>query len=449
MSSHRPTSMRMYGPAAKLRWFAGYIAVLLLPFLLTWFVLRGSRIRPGEGLALSAGIVGFSALAVAVVLPARLRRLVATFGIETVLRIHRVIAMLAGVLVLVHVVVVLFVDPRGLHIFELWHTTWAARAATASTAALVLMISLAIRRRRRQPRYEGWRLVHNGLAAIVLAGAWLHVWFLGHLVHHPLLGGWFVLVGGLAAGLAARRWIWLPLQARRNVYSVETVRPEPGDAVTLVLRADGHDGMQFHAGQFAWIKIGSTPFVFEEHPFSVASTAEHPEHVEFTIKALGDFTELVSALRPGRRVYLDGPYGGFTIEGHTASEGFVMIAGGVGITPLLSMLRTLADRGDQRRHRLIVGARTEDRMLLRPSIDELRGRLNLKVIEVVESPGDQWRGEVGRIDVHLLSRVLPRRARHLDYFLCGPPTMVSGICEDLRDLGVPLRRVHTELFSSV
>lgn len=126
-----------------------------------------------------------------------------------------------------------------------------------------------------------------------------------------------------------------------------------------------------------------------------------------------------------------------------------MIAGGVGITPLLSMLRTLADRGDQRRHRLIVGARTEDRMLLRHSIDELRGRLNLKVIEVVESPGDQWRGEVGRIDLHLLSRVLPRRARHLDYFLCGPPTMVSGICEDLRDLGVPLRRVHTELFSSV
>lgn len=449
MPSHRPVPMRMYGPAAKLRWFAAYVAILLLPFSLTWFVLHDSRVKPGEGLVLSAGIVGFSALAVAVVLPARLRRLVATFGIETVLRIHRVVAMLAGVLVLVHVVVVLFVDPRGLRIFELWHTTWAARAATVSTVALLLMISLAVLRQRRQPRYEGWRLVHNGLAAIVLAGAWLHVWLLGHLVRHPLLGGWFVLVGLLVAGLAARRWIWLPLQARRNVYSVEEVRPEPGDAVTLVLRADGHSGMRFHAGQFAWIKIGTTPFVFEEHPFSVASTAEHPERVEFTIKALGDFTELVSALRPGRRVFLDGPYGGFTIEGRTASEGFVMIAGGVGITPLLSMLSTLADRGDPRRHRLIVGARTADRILLRRNIDGLRGRLNLKVVEVVDSPDADWTGEVGRIDTELLSRVLPRRARHLDYFLCGPPTMVAGICQDLRDLGIPLRRIHTELFSSV
>jgi len=304
-------------------------------------------------------------------------------------------------------------------------------------------------RQRRQPRYEGWRLVHNSLAAVVLGAAWLHVWWLGHLVQHPLLAAWFILLGLLVAGLAARRWIWLPRRARRNAYSVETVRPETGDAVTLVLRADGHRGMQFHAGQFAWIKIGGSPFVFEEHPFSVASTAEHPERVEFTIKALGDFTELVSALRPGRRVYLDGPYGGFTIDGHAASEGFVMIAGGVGITPMLSMLRTLADRGDQRRHRLIVGARTENRILLRPQVGELRGRLNLKVIEIVESPRQGWPGEVGRIDVDLLSRVLPRRARHLDYFLCGPPTMVAGICEDLRELGVPLHRIHTELFSSV
>ena len=61
--------------------------------------------------------------------------------------------------------------------------------------------------------------------------------------------------------------------------------------------------------------------MFEEHPFSIASTAEHPERMEFTIKALGDFTELLGALRPGRRVFLDGPYGGFTIEGMRTHQG--------------------------------------------------------------------------------------------------------------------------------
>ena len=87
--------------------------------------------------------------------------------------------------------------------------------------------------------------------------------------------------------------------------------------------------------------------------------------------------------------------------------------------------------------------------MLRPQITNLAHRMNLKVIEVVEAPAASWRGETGRIDEDLLSRVLPRRVRNLDYFLCGPPAMVADICENLRDLGVPLRRIHTELFSSV
>jgi ferredoxin-NADP reductase len=77
--------------------------------------------------------------------------------------------------------------------------------------------------------------------------------------------------------------------------------------------------------------------------------AEHPDAKEFTIKALGDFTELLIGLRPGRRVYLDGPHGQFTIDG-VRSSGFVFIAGGVGITPMMSILRTLADRGDWAHH---------------------------------------------------------------------------------------------------
>ena len=447
--SRRRVSARVYGPLARLGWFLLYLAVLLVPLLLTWTVVGSPGTDPGEAIALSAGLVGFSALVVAVALPARLPRLIGTFGIETVLVIHRLIALIAVAMVLVHFGAVLFEDPRGLTILDLRQTTWAARAAVASTAALILLVVLAVRRPRRQPRYEGWRLVHNALVAIVLTTAWLHVWFLRHLTSHPLLALWFVLSGLLVVGLAARRWILLPLRSGKRAYVVEEVRPVPGDGVTLTIRADGHSGVPFDAGQFAWLKIGSTPFVFEEHPFSIASTAEHPERMEFTIKALGDFTELLGALRPGRRVFLDGPYGGFTIEGLDDAPGFVLIAAGVGITPLLSMLRTLADRGDHRRHLLIVAARTENQLMLRPEIDQLRGRLKLRVVEVLSDPGPGWTGEIGRISAELLSRYLPRRPHRLHYFICGPQPMVSAVSHELSELGIPLRRIHTERFGAV
>ncbi|MFF0268193.1 ferric reductase-like transmembrane domain-containing protein [Kribbella sp. NPDC004536] len=448
MSRHR-VSARLHGPLARLAWFLWYVAVLLIPLFLARQVIEPPDTSAGGAVELSAGLVAFSALVVAVALPARLPWLIAAFGIETVVTVHRLIALVAVVLVLVHFVAVLVVDPRGLSILDLAHTTWAARAAVVSTLALVLVVFLALRRPHRQPRYEGWRLVHNGLVGIVVLTAWLHVWWLRHLVSHLVLAVWFVVSGLVLVGLAARRWIWLPVRAGRFAYVVVSVRAVSGDGVTLVIQADGHRGLPFEAGQFVWLKIGSTPFVFEEHPFSIASTAEHPERMEFTIKALGDFTELLVALRPGRRVFLDGPYGGFTIEGLDDAPGFVFIAAGVGITPLLSMLRTLADRGDQRLAWLIMSARTQYDLMLRPEVSEVRARLKLKVIEVVSAPEPGWIGAVGRIDRVFLDQVLPRRAQQLHYFLCGPTAMVTSVGRDLAELGVPLRRIHTERFGAV
>jgi predicted ferric reductase len=449
MIRRRTATTHVHGPAARFGWFLLYLEALLVPLALTWLSLGPSDLNLGEAIALSLGLVAFSALVVAVILPARVSPLIAAFGIETIHRIHRSIAKAAVVLVLLHLVAVLIEDPRGFTIFDLRHTTWAARVATCSTLALILLVVLAITRPRRQPRYEGWRLVHNALAGVVLLTAWLHVWWLRHLISKPLLAVWFFGTGLLMAALAVRRWLWLPLRASRRSYLLEEVRHEPGDGVTLTIRADRHAGVPFNAGQFAWLKFGSTAFVFEEHPFSISSAADRPQRKQFTIKALGDFTELLRGLRPGRRVFLDGPYGGFTIEGRDGSSGFMMIAAGVGITPLLSMLRTLADRRDRRRHWLIVAGRTVEELMLRPEIEEVRKHLNLKVVEVISRPGPEWMGEVGRISGELLTHYLPRNPARLNYFLCGPPPMVHAVSHELAARGIPLRRIHTERFGAV
>ena len=99
---------------------------------------------------------------------------------------------------------------------------------------------------------------------------------------------WLALLAFAMGVVTLRRWVWRPLRARRRSYLIEQVRPVSGNAITVVVRAQGHRGLPFHAGQFAWLKIGTSPFVFEEHPFTIASTAEQPQRMEFTIKALGD-----------------------------------------------------------------------------------------------------------------------------------------------------------------
>lgn len=394
------------------------------------------------------GLVALSSLIVALAIPTRVSSILSSFGVERVLRGHRRVAVIAAVLVLVHVGTALAGDRRGVRIFDLPSAPRPVWAATISTLALTALVASALRRRRAQPRYEGWRLMHIGLALTVLVFAGLHVAWLGGLLRLPSMRLSYLVLAELAALIVIRRWIWLPIRARKNSYLVDSVRPVGGNAVSVVIRAHGHAGLPFRAGQFAWLKIGSSPFVFEEHPFTIASTAERPHIKEFTIKALGDFSELLIGMRPGRRIYLDGPYGRFTID-DVRSSGFVFIAGGVGITPIMSMLQTLADRRDKSSHLLLIAAHAERDLMMLAELDRLRDRLDLAVVPVVQDHGPYWDGETGRIDARMLDRVLPRRTRHNDHFVCGPPGMVTAVWRQLRNRGIPAKRIHTEQFDVI
>jgi predicted ferric reductase len=436
---------RRRGRLIRASWLVVYVVVALLPVALMLFVAHSPVPNLWIAVSLATALMALSLLVVVLVLPARMRSLLSSFGIEWVLTNHRFIASIAVLLVILHLLLVFPGDPRGLAILDLHRATRPVWAASVSTVALLALVGLALRRNRRRARYEGWRMIHVGLAVVVVVAAGLHVWWLQNLVDEAPMRAWFVALALGAIAVTVRRWVWLPLRARNRAYVVDAVRPTSGDAVTVALRALGHRGMPFRAGQFAWLKIGSSPFVFEEHPFTIASTATHPHRIEFTIKALGDFSELLIGLRPGRRVYLDGPYGGFTIEGLT-SAGFVFIAGGIGITPMLSMLRTLADRGDHRSHHLLVAARTANDLHARAEVQALQSKLDLTVTEILAAPPPGWTGESGRIDEALLDRRLPRRSRHHEYFICGPPAMVIAVSQLLRQRGIRAQRIHTEQF---
>jgi 3-phenylpropionate/trans-cinnamate dioxygenase ferredoxin reductase subunit len=439
-------------------WATAFLAVLLAPALLAP-LLHG--LRPGDGasllseLSVGMGLLATSMLVCAVVLPSRVRSLTRTFGIDGVLAIHRFVGLAVTLLVGLHIVLVVIAKPANLALFDVMHAPNRARAAVGATVALGALIALTVLRRRLRHRYEVWRWAHLALAGTALVLSALHIWWLNHLIRDPSMRALFAAFALGVLVVLGYRWLWMPVFGAGREYVVREIRPESSTVSTLVLEPKrsrsrrGYRALEFAPGQFAWLRLQPSVRA-EEHPFTIASSAHLGLWTEFTIRHSGDFTSELRLLRPGSPVWIDGPHGAFTLD-LQRTTGLVMIAGGVGITPMMSMLRTLAHRHDRRPHRLLVVASTIDELLFRAEIRKLQQRLDLTVVEVLRKPPPSWTGPSGRIDESLLTAVLPGKFRRnqLDYYLCGPPAMVDDVRSVLDRLEVPEPRIHTEQFDFV
>jgi ferredoxin-NADP reductase len=127
----------------------------------------------------------------------------------------------------------------------------------------------------------------------------------------------------------------------------------------------------------------------------------------------------------------------------------VFVVGGIGITPVMSILRTLADRADRRPVLLVYADTAHEVMAFRDELARLERVLDLEVIYVLEEPHEGWQGEVGYVTEELLERVLSESRERYEYFVCGPPPMLSAVSQGLRARGVAPGRIHAERFDLV
>ena len=437
---------RLWVFCLRLWWLGAFAALLLVRLALS--VTAGGRGDLPIEISLALGLLAFSMVIAAAVLPSRVRSISRVLGVEAILGWHRWLGLAAILLTLAHVVFVLVHRPADIRLLDLRSDPPRAKAATLATLCLLALYGLMLLRARLRRRYEIFRFLHAvlGIAVLVLAG--LHVYWLNHLIRDLAMRICFVSIAVLTLLVLARRWVVSPLLAYRRPFKVVEVRREAPDAVTLALKPVGPHArpFTFRAGQYAWLRLGSPFAVLKERPFSMSSGSHEGDQVEFTVREVGRMTRRLAAVRPGQRVYLDGPHGALTMP-RRRSEGVVFVAGGIGITPIMSMLRTLADAGDPRHHRLVVGVRRVEDVLFTEQISDLRARLRMTVVLVLSQPHPQWRGPHGRIDADLLADVLGRRRRdRVDAYVCGPPPMVTSVVAHLVALGVPASRVHSEQF---
>ncbi len=309
---------------------------------------------------------------------------------------------------------------------------WVWRSGAIGFWGLLMLIFLSAFRRRLKIPYEWWHLTHALIASLAVLCALIHVYMVGNDSASKamrVLWAFYVLV---LFGLAVRYRIVRPLTIWRRPWEVVENIKEHGNART-------------------WLNMGKTPFHFEQHPISISTSAENGWNGEigFTIKALGDWSDsVVPAMKPGTRMWIDGPHGVFSAD-REQGPGYVLIGGGIGITPLHSMCETLAMREDKRPVLLFYGSRDYDDLTFREEFEELSKKMTLKVIYVLENPGAGWTGEKGYVTADVLRRHLPRQYKRFQYFICGPTPLMDTMERVLPEIGVPPEFVHTERFDMV
>ncbi|HVS39703.1 MAG TPA: FAD-binding oxidoreductase, partial [Gemmataceae bacterium] len=249
------------------------------------------------------------------------------------------------------------------------------------------------------------------------------------------------------ATLLYSRGIRSHLLARRT-FRVHSVKLEAPRVWTVMLDAPPGRPFRFMPGQFQFLRLLDSEVPAEEHPFTIASSPTRADRLGLTIKACGDFTTLIDRIRPGDRATVQGPFGRFSHDLHLDENHLVFVAGGVGITPFMSMLRAMHDRREPRRVTLVYASRTLDDILFMPELIAMESGQYpaLKVIYVLSKPPPWWTGETRRVDARRLDEWCGG-LKDKAFYLCCPPSMNVALVRGLRHRQVSQRRIHCDYFS--
>ncbi|MEU9041390.1 MULTISPECIES: ferredoxin reductase family protein [unclassified Kitasatospora] len=314
----------------------------------------------------------------------------------------------------------------------------ALAEATAGTLLLCLVGVVSARAVRRRVRHETWRTVHL-LTYAAASLAFAHEVAGPDIARASLLPWlWSLMHAQVAVLLLWYRCVVPVRQMLRHRLHVADVHSEGPGVVSVVIAGDHLDELQAQAGQFFRWRFLTRKLWYTTLPFSL-SAAPQAGALRITVKALGDHTRRVRRLRPGVRVIATGPFGAVTAHRRTRRK-VLLLAGGVGITPMRALFETLP--GGPGDIVLLYRANNPDQLILRHELEAIAARRE-SGLHYLLGPSQ---GEHNPLSPALLRRLVPD-LRERDVFLCGPPGMTEAAITALRNGGVPKGRIHCETFA--
>ena len=323
---------------------------------------------------------------------------------------------------------------------ELWNMLTKFYWMWAALGGFVLMILAGVtsyKKARAKMSYETWWIIHIYTYAAV-ALSFMHQVLNGSMfVGHPL-NRWFWTGLYVVMGASVLYWrIGLPLvRSMRHNIKVDRVVIEGPGVVSVIMRGRKLHKLAAQGGQFFSWRFLTQGHLLVAHPYSLsAAPTEH--YVRITVKDLGDHSRSLADLRPGTRVFVEGPYGAFT-AGRSSSPHVVLVGGGVGITPIRAIIEEFKN-GVQMD--VIFRASKEEDLVLREELDYLAGNSD-GTIRVHYLVGPRTNHPM---DARALTKLVPSFA-DADVYICGPTPLVESVRKAAQDVGVPKDKFHDEAF---
>ena len=314
--------------------------------------------------------------------------------------------------------------------------------AYVGLAVLLGVAVTSVRLARRRLSRESWYLVHL-YAYLAIALGFAHQLAVGSdFTSDPAARAWWGALYIVAIGSIVVWRIGEPLRFNaRHVFRIGRVEEEGPGVVSIYLFGRALEEIDARAGQFFLWRFLTPGGWWQAYPFSLS--AEPTRHgLRITVKDLGDFTKQLQRIRRGTRVFAEGPYGTFTAERRTRRR-VLLIAGGIGITPLRALLETLAIGKPGEVVLLYRVARSEE-LIFTDELKQLSSARGVKIwVLAGEEIGDD---ETDRLGTPTIARLVPDVAQR-DVFVCGPPGLVDAVRRRLRLLEVPSRHIHFERFA--
>ncbi|NEA52665.1 ferric reductase [Streptomyces sp. SID13666] len=421
---------------------AGAVAVLAL-----WWQDTASVVGPAGwliGAGRIAGLLTGYGCAVLVALMARVPALERGVGSDRVARWHAMAGRYTVCLLLAHIVLIIWgyaLQARTSVVRETTTVVLDYPEMLKGTAGALILVAVGVfsaRAVRRRVSYETWYYLHV-MTYLALFLAFGHQLALGadFAGNAAARNAWYALYLGVAALVVwFRVLVPVRLNVRHRLRVAAVVREAPG-VVSVLIQGRRLDGLRAEPGQFLRWRFLTGGLWWTSSPYSL-SAAPRPDQLRITVKAAGAHSAALALLRPGTRVWAEGPYGALTSARRTRSK-VLLLAGGVGVTPLRALFETLPARPGELT--LLYRARTPGDLALRSELESIAQSRGARLYYAVNAAD----GTRAAITVTGLRTILPDIAQH-DVYLCGPEGMAQESYDALRAAGVPSGRIHHESF---